>query len=349
LRSKSLRFGGTAFLVLIALLGCSSKPGPDVMAKVNGKSILRSEVDKYYATQTAETPQKPTGQQAEALRLSILKELIDNEILAQRAEKDGLLATDDEVQRKFTEIKSPYTEEEFQKRLKDRHLSVDDLKLELRRSLTMDKVINKEITSKVQISDADIQAYYNDHKSDFNLIEPQYHLAHILVTVSPQPPPRNQKNSKAQNAAEAQKKIQELRNRLESGEDFAKLAAEWSEDPDTAPNGGDLGNIPESGLKNTDPGTRDAVMKLKPGQHTPIITLANPQTRQVFGYRIVRLIDKLPAGQRDLKDPRVQQFIRDRLRETAEQLRKAAFYEVLRSQAKVQNFYAEALLQSAGK
>ena len=344
---------GILAAVLVALFlplaGCSSEPGTNVMAKVNGKEILRSEVDRYYQGQIAGAPEQPTGEQADALRLTILKELIDNEILTQRAQKDGLLATDDEVQRKLAEVKAPYTEDEFQRQLKERHLSLDDLKQELRRSLTMDKVLNKEVISQISIKDADVTAYYNAHKADFNLIEPQYHLAHILVTTSPDTSVRNQKNSKAKNEAEARQKIQEIRNRLDSGEDFATVAMNWSEDADTAMNGGDLGSIPESGLKNTDPATRDAVAKLQPGQCSAVITLGNPQTKQVFGYRIVRLIDKLPAGQRELNDPRVQQFIRDHLRNSSEQLRKAAFYEVLRNQAKVENYYAEQLLKSGGK
>ena len=75
----------------------------------------------------------------------------------------------------------------------------------------------------------------------------------------------------------------------------------------------------------------------------------DPRSRQVFGYQIVRLIDRVPAGQRDLKDPRVQQYIRDRLRDSSEQLRKAAFYEVLHSQAKVENYFAEYLLKNSAK
>ena len=241
-------------------------------------------------------------------------------------------------------MKSPYTEEEFQKRLKDRHITLDDLKQELRRSITVDKVLNKEITSRIQVKDSDVTAYYNEHKAKINLIEPQYHVAHILVTTSPGQV-RNLKNSKAQNEAEARKKIMEILNRLDSGEDFASVAMNWSEDPDTASNGGDLGNIPESALKSTDPATRDAVLRLKSGQHTQIIPVVVPPAR---GFRVVKLIDKIPAGQRELNDPRVQQFIRDRLRESAEQLRKAAFYEVLRNQAKVQNYFAEVILKQAG-
>lgn len=329
----------------VLLTGCRAQPSAsDVMAKVNGKRILRAEVDKYYNNQTAGAPQPPSADQAEALKLNILTKLIEDEILVQRAQKDGLLATDDEVQRKLTELKSPYTEEEFQKRLAEGHLSVDELKQQLRRSLTVDKVLNKEISSRIAIKDSDVAAYYNQHKSEFNVIEPQYHVAVIQVTSAPGPV-RNLKNSKAQNDAEARKKIQDILARLDGGDDFATVAMDLSEDPNTAPNGGDLGSIPESGLKNADPLTREALLKLKPGQVSPVLPMKQPDT----GYRIVKLIDKVPAGQRDLNDPRVQQFIRDRLHESAEQLRKDALLEVLRNEAKVENYYAELILKEAGR
>ena len=86
-------------------------------------------------------------------------------------------------------------------------------------------------------------------------------------------------NNKAQNEADARKKIQMIANRLDSGDDFATLAMNYSEDPETSGNGGDLGTLPESSLRNTDPGTRDAVMKLKPGQYSPIITVVNPDNQ----------------------------------------------------------------------
>jgi len=345
--------GGTLVAILLALavlFGCQSKPGTsDVMAKVNGRRILRSEVEKYYLNQTSGSPQQPAEEQATSLRLSILKELIDNEILTQRAEKLGLLATDEEVQRKLNEIKAPYTQEGFDQKLKDRHIGLEDFKQDLRRSLTIDKVLNKEITSKIDIKDADITNYYSAHKAEFNLIEPQYHFAQIIVTAQPGPQVRNLKNDKARNEPEARKKIQTIMNRLDSGEDFATVAMNWSEDPDTAGNGGDLGFVPESALKNTDPATRDTVMKLKPGQYSPIILLGNPQTRQIAGFRVVRLLSKEPAGQREIDDPRVQQAIRDQLRERREQLLKAAYYDVVRDQAKVENYYAELILKNSGQ
>src|SRR2546426_4384025 len=305
-----------ALSILTISIGCASKQGSEeVAATVGGRKIYRADIEKYYQNQTSGSDQQPVGEQATSLRLSILRELIDNEILMRRAEKLGLLATDEDVERKLNEIRSPYTKEEFDARLKEKKITLDDFKRDLRRSLTVDKVINKEVTSKINVSDQDISNYYNAHKSEFNLIEPQYHLAQIVVTTAPSPQVRNLKNDKAQNEAEARKKIQTLANRLDSGEDFGTLAMNYSEDSETSANAGDLGFTPESALRNTDPLTRELVTKLKPGQYSPIITIVNPITKQLAGFRIVKVLSKEPAGQRELGDPRVQQAVRTQLRD----------------------------------
>ena len=112
------------------------------------------------------------------------------------------------------------------------------------------------------------------------------------MTSTPNPQVHNQKNDKAQNEGDARKKIQMIANRLDSGDDFGALASNYSEDPETSGNGGDLGFTPESSLRNTDPNTRDIVMKLKPGQYSPVIPVVNPMNKQVAGYRIVKLLAK---------------------------------------------------------
>ncbi|OLC98815.1 MAG: peptidylprolyl isomerase [Acidobacteria bacterium 13_1_40CM_4_58_4] len=338
-----------AALLLVKLTGCASKPSSDdIAAMVDGRKINRAEVEKYYENQSAGSNQQPAGEQATSMRLSILRELIDNEILMRRAEKLGLLATDEEVDRKLNEIKSPYTKEEFDARLKQKKITVDDFKRDIRRSLTVDKVLNKEVSSKINISDQDIANYYNAHKSEFNFIEPQYHLAQIWVTTTPNPQVHNLKNDKAQNEAEARTKIQMIENRLDSGDDFGTLAMNYSEDTETSGNGGDLGFTPESSLRNTDATTRETVTKLKPGQDSPIISVINPMTKQLVGFRIVKLVAKESAGQRELSDPRLRQAIRAQLQDRREQLLKAAYYEILRDQAKVENYYAQKVLDSNG-
>jgi peptidyl-prolyl cis-trans isomerase SurA len=349
-RSKFARSLATLFIAFLMAggLGCESKQagGSDVAAMVDGHKIYLADVEKYYQNQTSGSNQRPAGEQATSGRLNILHDLIDTEILMRRAEKLGLLATDEEVDRKLNEIKSPFSPEDFAARMKEKNITLDDFKRDIRRSVTVEKVMNKEVTSKINVSDQEISDYYNAHKAEFNLIEPQYHLAHIFVTPMPNPESRNQ-NNKAQTPADALKKTQTIMNRLESGDDFATLAMNNSEDTQTAGNGGDLGFVPESSLKNTDPATRDAVAKLKAGQYSDVIAVINP-AKQLVGYHIVKLIAKEPAGQRELSDPRVQEAIRSQLRDHREQLLKAAYYEVLRDQAKVENYFAEKVLQGNG-
>jgi peptidyl-prolyl cis-trans isomerase SurA len=355
-RAMKIRLGLLAVLSAVTagtlFLGCDrTQTSADVLATVNGEKITRAEVEKYYEAQTQGSPQgpaqTPSAEQAASLRLSILKQLIDDEIILQRAKKLNLVSTEEEVEAKFNEFKQPYTQEEFDKRLKDSHMTVEELKRNLRKSLTLEKVINKEITSKINITDADISDYYNEHKAEFNLIEPQFHLAQIVVTAMPAPQAGNLKNDKAQNEAEARKKVQMLMNRLDSGDDFATVAMNYSEQPATSGNGGDMGFIPESSLRQ-EPQIMEMLSRLKAGQHTPPIAVVDPGSRKAVGWRILKLIAREPAGQRDLNDPRVQTAIRQQLRERREQLLKAAYYEVVRNETKVQNFLAEEMLKTSG-
>jgi peptidyl-prolyl cis-trans isomerase SurA len=269
----------------------------------------------------------------------------------QQAARQNLTATDEEVSDRLNELKAPFTQEEFNKRLQVQHLTLDDLKREIRRNRTEEKLFNKEITSRINITDSDIRSYYNDHKAEFNLIEPQYHLAQIVVTSMPMPPQQvgNLQNSKAMSDADAKRKIQILHNKLESGDDFGTLAMNFSEQPNTSGNGGDMGFVSESQLKS-DPQVYSAISKLSPGQITDILPeYGGANAKQPIGYAVYKLIDREAAGQRELNDPRVQQTIRQNLRDSREQLLKNAYLEMLRDQARVENFYADEVFRSGAQ
>ena len=101
-------------------------------------------------------------------KLELLRNLIDNEIMLQRAEKMGLMAVDADVDAKFNELKAPYTKEEFEKQLKNRKMTMEDLKAQFRRDLSIQKLFNKEITSHITISDTDVADFYNSNKVEFS-------------------------------------------------------------------------------------------------------------------------------------------------------------------------------------
>ena len=341
-----------AALVLASALllsGCHQGPKDGVVATVNGHPIQQTELDKAYNAQIAGSPQgPPSADQAQSLKLNLLRELIDSQIVEQRAAKLNLTATGDEIDAKLNEMKAPYTEEEFNKRLQASNLTLDEVKHDIRRSLTQNKLLNKEINSKITVSDTDVSSYYNAHKAEFNLPDNEYHLAQIIVSNGPAPNggPNNLQNSKANGSTDAKKKIQALKNRLDAGDDFGTLAMNFSENPQTAPNGGDMGMIAEQQLK-TNVDAFSAISKLHAGQDTDIIPF--PDAAHVQGFVIFRLIEKAAAGQRDLNDPRVQQQIRRQLQDSRSQLLKAAYLEMLRDQAKVENFMAEQIFRDSAK
>ena len=316
------------------------------MATVNGKDITRGELEKYYRSTVGDAPQDPSPEAADILRLNILRQMIDDEILQQRAAKLNLAASDEDVNAKLTEMKALLTQEEFDKQLKQRGITLDDLKRDIRRSLTKTKLLNREIESKINITDAEITNYYNANKSEFNLIEPRYRLAQIVVTGNPPQQGGNLQTRKLPNEAEAHKEIQAIHTRLESGEDFAALATQFSENANSAPNGGDMGFWTETQLRE-DPNVYTAIAKLRPGQITdslPLYDTPGPN-RKITGYVIYKLLGRDAPGQRGFNDPNVQQSIRQELRERKAQLLQTAYLEMLHDQANVRNYFAEQILK----
>jgi peptidyl-prolyl cis-trans isomerase SurA len=343
-------------IALFLLAGCKRPQTTDVVATVNGHAIMRADMKRMYEAQLGQAQQQqqaqnqqPSPEESESLRLNSVKQLINEEIFVQRAAKMNLTATPEEVDAEVNKMKAPAPSEEiFEAQLKATGRTLDDLKRDIRRSLTIDKLISKEIKSKISVTDADVTNYYNQHKAEFNLIEPRYHIAVIRVTSVPSAQPGNLQGSKATTDSEAKKKIQALKNRLDSGEDFAAIAQNFSEDPNTAASGGDMGFPFESQLKS-DPTVGAAILKLQPGQVTDIFPMLDQQSKKPVGYAIYKLIDREPAGQREITDPGVQQSIRELLRSGRSQLVQNAYFEMLRDQAKVENFYAEQIVNNGAK
>jgi peptidyl-prolyl cis-trans isomerase SurA len=313
-----------------------------VAATVNNRPITYAEVERIYLSQLSSSGERASDDLAQIQKLEVLRSLVENEIMLQRAEKLGLMATESEVDAKYAELKAPYTQEEFQKQLDTRKMTAADLKTQLRRDLSVQKLVNKEITSKISITDREITEFYAANRASFNRAEPAVHMAQILVTAVPDPNVRNLKNDKALNDDQARKKIAMLDARIRQGEDFTMLAENYSEDPNSATNGGDLGFVPMSAFDGSSPEIRKLIATMQPGQVSPIL----PSQQ---AYRILKVISREPAGQRDLNDPRVQQTIREGLLSRKDQLLRNAYYEVARNEAGVVNYLARKILETKGQ
>ena len=337
------RHSRSTFLLLLGLslyTSCKRAPSGNIAAEVNNQPITYGELEKQYLMQFPSPTAETSEDQVAIQKLEVLRSMIDGEIMRQRAEKLGLMATDNDVEAKFNEMKAPYTKEEFQKQLDARKITVDELRAQLRRDLSIQKLLNKEITSHISITDKDVSDFYETNKASFNLAEPQVHMAQILVTPTPDPGVRNLKGDKAQNEEQAKAKMQMIEARLKQGEDFAMLAQSYSEDTNSAASGGDVGFIPMSAFEQAHPDLRKLILTLQPGQISPVV-------RTPEGYRVLKIVSKEPAGQRELNDPRVQQSIRETLLNRKDQLLKAVYYEIARNEAKVVNHFAQRQLEKA--
>jgi len=335
-------------LVLLAglcllIAGCSSNTtvSDDIVASVNGKQITTADLEKAYQGRINGAQQLPTPEEAQALKFQLLTQMINDEILLQMASANGLTATDAEVETKFTDLKSQYTEEKFQGMLKDQKMTADDIKAEMRKGLTVEKLITKEITQRITVSDAEIKDLFEKNRASFNLPE-GYHLQHILVTPVQEQQITNGKRDDAKSPADAKTKAEKLFRDIQGGQDFGLVARDWSEDSDTAPNGGDLGFQPIAKLEEIDPKVSQAVQRLKIGESSPLL-----ETK--YGYHILKLLERDSGGQKDLTSPQVEAQIRQVIFNRKEEMLRAAFSETARNKAKIENYLAERLLDSVGK
>jgi len=332
-------------LVFLASLALSpacrthrSAPGLEVWAEVDGQPIYREQVERLYHSRTTQGTDAVTPEEAASFKLNILNELINNQILVTHASHSRITAPESEIDAKVAELKSPYSQEEFQKKLTEQGLDNEALRNQIRENIIITKLINKDIISHVSVGDKEIAAYYQKNKANFNVSETTYHIAQIQVTPRPDAETRNLKNDDAKTPVAAEHKIRALYEGLMHGEDFATVAQEYSEDPSTAAGGGDMGFIPASGLNAA---LKQVVNSLKVGQVSPII-------RSNIGFHIFKLLGVEEAGQHTLSDLRVQSAIRQTLSNEKEQLLKAAYIESLRNRAKVVNHLAEDVVKAGG-
>jgi peptidyl-prolyl cis-trans isomerase SurA len=332
-----------AFVLLSVsvLAACASGPptpsSPDVWAIVDGHEIRRQDVENAFK-RVSQLPPGTPEEEVLAFKMNLLNEMILQELLIARAPGLGVAVTDADVDAAFDERRRNLPEDTFQKELTLRGLSADDMKDGLRRELLADKVIEHEVGPKVNVTEDEVSAYYDANRAQFNLPETAYRIAQIVITPVADQGLNNRLNDDATTPAAAERKAKMLTERLRNGERFSEVAMDYSEDPQTAPAGGDLGFVPVSALKQAPPMLRDAVLKAQPGSMNVL--------SQGGAHTLVLVIAREEAGQRELSDPNVRQGIADALRSRREQVLRAAYLNVVRGGAQVVHNLAQQVLAS---
>jgi peptidyl-prolyl cis-trans isomerase SurA len=261
-----------------------------IAAVVNDDVVLHSDIEEQLALLLMRAQQEPDSVTIDTLRTEILNQLIDEKLIVAEAKRQGLTAADAEIARELDkamlEIRQRFGGEEgFRAQLAKENTTEDKLRdkyrEEIRRQLIANKLMTRTFPAK-KVTAAEAEAYFAANKAKFPKMPAELKLAVIQIPVV------------ADSSVEAKAKAQAaaLRKRVAGGEKFAKVAAESSEDPATARNGGDLGFLPRGML---DPELDDAAFSLKFGE------LSSP-LRSSVGWHILEVLDRDTVKTRAGKD-----------------------------------------------
>jgi peptidyl-prolyl cis-trans isomerase SurA len=307
---------------------------------VDGREIRRDEVEKAYR-RTA--PPAPVASDEEALtaKLGLVNDLIVQNLLVAKAAALKIEVTDAELEKAYSDGRKNIPDDQFQQEMTRRGLTDADMREGLRRDLLIQKVLEREVLSKVTVTDQDISTFFAANKAQFNRTEDAYHIAQIVVTPGREAQVANRRSSDAATPQEAAAKVEMLVGQLKEGVAFSDLAADFSEDAESAQRGGDLGFVPLSALQRAPAGLRDAALKSEPGA-VRVVTTGGTHT-------IVLVIARETAGQRDPGMPAVREQITAALRGRREQLLREAYLGALRSDAVVVNHLAQLVVAGQGK
>lgn len=336
-------------LTLATVAGaCQSKPAAppaappvsaDVWAVVDGREIRREEVEKAFRRTSQPNPAL-SDEEALTAKLNLLDQVIIEDIMLAKARELKVEVTDAEVDTAYNDGKKDIPEDAFNKELTARNLTSADMREGLRRDLIAQKVIEREVVGKISVTDQEINDFFQANKAQFNLAEDAYQIAQIVVTPVRDADLNNRTGDDATTPQAANAKAQMIMERLKAGTAFNELAMDFSEEPQSAPRGGDVGLVSVSALRQAPPQLRDAVMKATPGT-VNVVTMEG-------GHTIVLLLGKQAAGQRDLSMPEVKQGITSTLRGRREQLLRTAYLQAIRDKANVVNHLAQRLVEGQG-
>ena len=293
---------------------------PEIVAKIDGEEIKKDFLLKQISTMD-EQFKKFKNSVNLSQKKEIAKNLLQNHIKSKLIEKELSKSEFDidnkDVEKELISYKKKFKDDdEFQKFLKFHKLTEEKLKSEIILKLKTNLFIEKEVTSKIRISDESILKYYNENKEEF-LEKEQIKVKHILI--------KSSENDSKENQQLALEKAKKIFDKLKKGESFEVLAKTESETSLKA-TGGDLGWLSKGRMIKE---FEEAAFKLNKGEISEIV-------KTTFGYHIIKVEDKKSEHQKELTD--VKQIIELKLKNIETNLKLNEFYSKLNSKYKVEIF-----------
>ena len=290
-----------------------------IVVRVNDRLITQSEYDKRLAI-AARNPNHPTD--PNELKRSVLEDLIREKLLEERAKEMSVTATDEEIDTAVARVKAQYnltTDAEFDAALAQSGMTRDDLKRQMKETITLQKVIGRDVSSQLQLNDDQLRLEYERKKDQFYAIPESAHVAEIVIKYSPSDPDARQR---------AVAQVEELRSRVKSGTPFNDLARSLSEGT-TRDKGGDLGTVSKGELVEA----LDAAIFVTPPEEYPAPALLTDSVH------LFHVTDRKAAGYKPFSE--VKDDLRKRISDDLYDKRFAEYLDKLRRDAFVKIYVPE--------
>ncbi|MEW6363839.1 MAG: peptidylprolyl isomerase [Acidobacteriota bacterium] len=272
---------------------------PAVVAKVNGEDIKRTDLEEAVRDAERRAGSPVPAENRDQIYRGVLDSLVGYRLLLQESRTRKIPVTDADVSAKIAEIKGQFPNEQaFTQALAGEGMTPEAMQSRIRQDLSVMKLIDAEVTPKVSVQDADVTGFYDQNRDRFKEGE-AVHASHILIRV--------QENADAAAKKQARDKIDAILVQLKGGADFAVLAKKDSQDPGSAPNGGDLGFFVRGQMV---PAFENVAFSLKPGELSNVVETP-------FGYHIIKVAEHRPERTVPMLEvsDRIREFLAGQQRE----------------------------------
>ena len=338
----------TITLAAAFLAACGNAPTPgnsgstnvdpnETAAKVNGKVIKMEDVDRAVKAQAQGQDSKLSPLELAGARLQVLQSLVEQEVMFQKAENEGTIPTEDEITAEINKQKtaSGKSADQIEKELKDSGMTGASFRETAKRSMAINKLVEK-ITGKIEPpKDSEIEAFYNGNKEAF-VKKKGVKLGAIVID-----PANSGEGDTTTDEQSAVLKGNEIIKKLQAGVDFASVARESSEDQSKF-QGGDLGYVSEEEMKQTFPAQVVASLMNPQFEVGKIITA--PMMGKFYILKLQERSDKDEAV--TLESPGIRQQVVEQLGNSRKQLLAASYQAVAMAAARIENFLAQKVVDN---
>ena len=309
----------------ISMTACgSSVKSEEVVATINEKNITSSyyektlalykqSVESMYGATIWDTEVEKGVKYKDQFKDIMLQQMIDAEVMYQEAKKENLLPSKAEVDKKFKELKKDIdSDQEYKKSLEKIGIDDEYLKTQQEQDLALQNYKNN-FNKTTKISDEEMKKYYEDHEKDYYRDEVK--ASHILISTVD----KNNKPLSEAKKKEAKKKAEDVLKKAKAGEEFAALAKEYSDDPGSGSQGGDLGYFAKGQMV---PEFEAVAYDLKVGEISDIV-------ESQFGYHVIKVTDKIDeqTPYEEVKDSIKDTLLTEKFSEQIKKLSKEAKVE----------------------